>query len=99
MAKTYEIEVKGEVLRDEPIAQMADMLRYDSGDIVNMVETVIEGKPWKRFTAIVHLAHYTRDRWSSLGLLTKLLRTINASPPPARFESSEQVSAYLHGNT
>lgn len=71
--KLYQVQVTGEVLRAPVAEQIADMLRYDRGVLVSVSETPVEGKPWNKFTAIVHSVNYTKDRWDSFLLKPQLL--------------------------
>ena len=53
-----------------PELDMADMLRYDGGS----VESVhIYGRYDNHYTAIVDCERYTKARWDSFSLRTKLL--------------------------
>jgi len=92
----YEVEVRGEVVGQSALAQMADMLRYDAGDVIETTTTPVEGRPWDSFTAVVHLASYTPARWRSFGLPTRLLRSFPGDPPPARFNTQEEVSRFMY---
>ncbi len=58
-----------------PEATIADMLRYDDGELISWTAQDIEGlRTQKRFTAEVHTNHFTPDRWGSFGLKATLIR-------------------------
>ena len=49
---------------------MADMLRYDEGT-VESVE--LDYDRLRHFRAVVDCKEYTKDRWNSFGLVTRVL--------------------------
>ena len=58
-----------------PESTIADMLRYDDGELINWISREIEGlRTRKHFVAEVHTNHFTPDRWKSFGLKAVLLR-------------------------
>ncbi len=94
---SYKIKVTGNVYghgkpEDEVLAEIGDMLRYDTGDMVSVKFEPV--KQWQRYTAIVHTEHYTKARWDSFLLKTEVLEQVSGKAPPARFNSSDEVAKF-----
>ena len=70
-SQVVKIEVRGWCgPRSTPENEIADMLRYDDGTLESV--TWDKDKP-RIFVAVVDCKHYTKARWSSFMLRTKVL--------------------------
>ena len=78
-----------------PEKTMADMLRYDDGEMVNFEEHPIEGiRASKRFIAEVHTNHFTPERWRSFGLKAELIRK-ESGKASCSFPDQQSVSDFI----
>ena len=50
-----------------PLEYIADMLRYDDGEVLSLVRF----SPEPDFIAIIKCSRYTPDRWTSFGLVSR----------------------------
>ncbi len=96
---SYRIKVTGKVYghgtpNDEVLAEIGDMLRYDSGDIESV--EFEDARYGKKYTAIVHIDNYTKARWDSFLLNTELIEQVARSAPPARFDTQSDVAKFIH---
>ncbi len=58
-----------------PEASIADMLRYDDGELISWTaQDIPDLKASKRFNAEVHTNSFTPERWKSFGLKATLIR-------------------------
>ncbi len=73
----YILKISGMYSRAEtPEATMADMLRYDDGEMISYEDIPIEGlRGTRRFTALVHSNRFTPGRWRSFMLKAEHLGT------------------------
>ena len=98
----YKVEAKGCLYHTmdeaEILVNIGDMLRYDQGDIASTVIKPVEGRPWKDYTVIVHLRTYTKARWDSFLIPTRLLKKKDEVAPPARFGSMDEVAAFARSH-
>lgn len=79
-----------------PEATMADMLRYDDGEMVSWKP--IEGWPGKahsNFEAEVHTNSFTPERRASFGLRAKLVET-RKGKAGCNFADQESVVKFIH---
>ena len=95
---SYRIKVVGHVFghgkpEDEALAEIGDMLRYDSGDRESIEFT--PARYGQQYTAIVHIDHYTIARWESFLLKTELIEQVSGKAPDARFNSQDEVSKFI----
>lgn len=94
---SYRIRVVGNVYghgtpNDEVLAEIGDMLRYDSGDVESV--EFEDARYGKKYTAIVHIDHYTKDRWDSFLLNTEVIEQVAGAAPPARFNTQGEVAQF-----
>ena len=95
---SYKIKVIGTIYghgkpEDEVLAEIGDMLRYDSGDIEKL--DFEPAKYGQKYTAIVHTQNYTKARWDSFLLKTEIIEKTEEKAPEARFNSQEEVAAFI----
>lgn len=80
---------------ETPEATMADMLRYDDGEMISYEDMPIEGiRGTKRFTALVHSNHFTPARWRSLMLKAEHLAT-ESGKANCSFPDQASVHAFI----
>lgn len=95
---SYKIKVVGHVYghgepKDEVLAEIGDMLRYDCGDLES-----VEFEPARygqRYIAIVHTQHYTKARWDSFLLKTEVIKQVDGKAPKPRFNSQDEVAQFI----
>lgn len=81
---------------DTPEAAMADMLRYDDGEMVSFEEQPVEGiRSQKHFVAEVHTNNFTPERWSSFGLKAIFVRK-EPGKASCSFPDMQSVSDFIH---
>lgn len=100
MRYIYKVRVRGTMpVGGDVLEVIADMLRYDAGDVAGEVE--VEGdNPMRtidRFTVVVHLAQFTPERWASFMLRAVLIEKVKGTPPPARFDTEAEAGQYMAG--
>jgi len=79
-----------------PEATMADMLRYDDGEMISFETFPIEGiRATKKFVAEVHANDFTPQRWSSFGLRAQLLRK-EPGKAECTFPDMDSVQKFIH---
>jgi len=79
-----------------PELTMADMLRYDDGELVDWTEEVVEGlRGRKKFVAEVHTNRFAPHRWQSFGLKAELVEK-RLGEASCRFTDQQSVSDFIH---
>lgn len=93
----YTLRVTGQYYKPDgsPEATMADMLRYDDGELVDWKPIPIAGlRVYEGFVAEVHTNRFTPDRWKSFGLKAEMRRK-EPGKASCRFNSPEDVQRFI----
>ena len=94
----YILKVTGRYYYKDPSpeATIADMLRYDDGEMISFTESPIEGiKARKYFVAEVHTNNFTPRRWTSFGLKAELVRK-EPGKAECNFPDQQSVLDFIH---
>lgn len=77
--------------------QIADMLRYDGGKLVEVTkDEPVEGlRTNHRYEAIVELSSYTPERWRSFGIRSSLISK-EKGVVEGEFDTMEAVSKFIN---
>ena len=95
----YILKVTGtySILDRTPEATMADMLRYDDGEMTDFSTSPISGhRARASFEAEVHTNHFTPERWKSFDLRATLIRK---EPGKAKCNFPDMASVYEFYNS
>lgn len=81
---------------ETPEPTIADMLRYDDGEMISYTTSDISGlRANRRFEAEVHSNDFTPDRWKSFGLKATLVRK-EKGKASCSYPDMESVSRAIH---